>query len=142
MNTFKKNAMEQAVCQGLYDPQFEHDAVGGNAKTGDGESGKVKKIITSALDWNLENRQFTELQNHTINADLVLLAIGFKSNEKCEILNNFQIVGSFSTGKLLTEENQKAIFTADDVTEGPSLVVNAIYSGRKVAEEINEFLSY
>jgi len=28
MNTFKKNAAGQAVCQGLYQPQFEHDACG------------------------------------------------------------------------------------------------------------------
>jgi len=104
-----------------------------------GESGNVKKIITSALDWNLENRQFTELQNQTLDADLVLLAIGYLSNEKCEILNNFL---NSSTEELLTEEKKKAIFTAGDVVEGPSLVVNAIFSGRKVAEEINEFLSY
>ncbi|MFP4547409.1 MAG: hypothetical protein ACLFQM_04705, partial [Fidelibacterota bacterium] len=28
MNTFKQNAAGQAVCQGLYDPKFEHDACG------------------------------------------------------------------------------------------------------------------
>ncbi|MBN2279628.1 MAG: glutamate synthase subunit beta [Candidatus Marinimicrobia bacterium] len=107
-----------------------------------GESGKVKKIMTSALDWNIENRQFTELQKETIHADLVLLAIGFLSNKKCEILNNFLKVGNFSADEFLTEENQKAIFTAGDVVEGPSLVVNAIFSGRKAAKEIDEFLSY
>ncbi len=107
-----------------------------------GKSNKITKIITSALDWSLENRQFTELQKKTIDADLVLLAIGFTSNEKCEILNNFLNVSKASADKELTSEQKKAIFSAGDVVSGPSLVVNAIYSGRIVADEIKNFLNY
>ncbi|MFP4547603.1 MAG: glutamate synthase subunit beta [Fidelibacterota bacterium] len=107
-----------------------------------GTNNKITKIITSALDWNLENHQFTELQQKTIDADLVLLAIGFTSNEKCEILNNFLNMSNASADKDLTAEQKQAIFSAGDVVNGPSLVVNAIYSGRIVADEIKNFLNY
>ncbi len=103
-----------------------------------GKLGKVEKIITSALDWNLENRQFTELESRPIEADLVLLAIGFYNNEKCEIISKF--LNKSSPKFKLSEAKMSPVFTAGDVVNGPSLVVNAIQSGRTVAEKIDKFL--
>ncbi len=105
-----------------------------------GKSGKIKKIIGSALDWNVENRQFTELENFTIDADLVLLAIGFTTNKKSEILEKITKVSKSSNSNKLIEDYHETIFIAGDVVEGPSLVVNAISEGRKVAEQIMNFL--
>lgn len=105
-----------------------------------GKSGKVKKIIVSALDWNTENRQFTELEKSEIKADLVLLAVGFLSNDKREVLNKFINVSKSSGDNDLIEKYEEAIFMAGDVVNGPSLVVTAISEGRKVAEKIKDFL--
>jgi NAD(P)H-dependent glutamate synthase small subunit len=105
-----------------------------------GKSGKVQKIIVSALDWNKENHQFTALENYEIEADLVLLAIGFSTQKKCEILKQFTNVSKASIDDNLINDNNEAIFTAGDVRMGPSLVVHAISEGRKVAEQIKNFL--
>jgi len=83
------------------------------------------------------------LTRRVIEADLVLLALGFVHpvldgllNESGVELNNkknVKVSGSMST-------NIEKIFAAGDTINGASLVVNAIASGRKVAREIDRFL--
>lgn len=78
-----------------------------------------------------------------IEADLVLLALGFVNpvtdylvgNSMIELdhRKNIKINDSYNTG------NPK-IFAAGDAVSGASLVVNAIASGRKCAQEIEMFL--
>ncbi len=87
-----------------------------------GEKGKVKKL--SCVKVEFEGRKMKEVQGSEfeIEADLVILAVGFLKPELPESLSN------------------KNVFCAGDLQRGPSLVVWALYEGRKTACEIDEYL--
>jgi glutamate synthase (NADPH/NADH) small chain len=79
-----------------------------------------------------------------LEADLVLLALGFvhpvpeglisESGIELDAKKNIKVTNSQST-------SIQKVFAAGDSVSGASLVVNAIASGRKAAQEINRFLS-
>ena len=79
-----------------------------------------------------------------MEADLVLLALGFvhpvpeglisESGIELDAKKNIKVTNSQST-------SIQKVFAAGDSVSGASLVVNAIASGRKAAQEINRFLS-
>lgn len=71
----------------------------------------------------------------TLQADLVLLAMGFTGPEK-SIFDAFhisEILDDYST-------NNERVFVAGDAKRGPSLVIWAIREGRKAAEHCNDIL--
>ena len=78
-----------------------------------------------------------------IDADLVLLALGFVHPVLEGLLSELNLELDHRRN-IKVNENQltsrQRIFAAGDSVTGASLVVNAIASGRKVAEEINMFL--
>ncbi|MCX6326286.1 MAG: glutamate synthase subunit beta [Bacteroidia bacterium] len=79
----------------------------------------------------------------TINADLVLLAMGFVHPVPDGLLSELELELD-QRKNIKVDENQltssQKIFAAGDSVSGASLVVNAIASGRKVAKEIDIFL--
>lgn len=98
-----------------------------------GEEGKVKKILLGEASGN----------EFELDADLVILAVGFTGPEKKGLINelhleldsrdNVKTDASFMTSK-------KGVFAAGDMRRGQSLVVWAISEGRKSAHHIDRYL--
>jgi glutamate synthase (NADPH/NADH) small chain len=79
----------------------------------------------------------------TLNAELVLLAMGFTGPVKPGLLEQAGIKCD-QRGNIATENYQSSIpgvFAAGDARRGQSLVVWAIAEGRKAAEAANEYLA-
>jgi len=79
----------------------------------------------------------------TIEADLVLLAMGFLGPKKNKLLTELKIElderGNVKTNnKKMT--NIPGLFAAGDMRRGQSLVVWAIYEGREVAKYVNKYI--
>ncbi|MFA6541975.1 MAG: glutamate synthase subunit beta [Bacteroidota bacterium] len=79
----------------------------------------------------------------TIDADLVLLAMGFTGPTKSGLLDELGVAID-SRGNVSTDENYMSsipgIFSAGDMRRGQSLVVWAISEGRKAARAVDKFL--
>jgi glutamate synthase (NADPH) small chain len=113
-----------------------------------GTDKRVTGVEVEEVKWNLkDNKYIMEPVPGTkkiIDADLVLLAMGFVHpllegliaglGLELDQRQNIRIDNSQMTSK-------QKIFAAGDSVTGASLVVNAIASGRKVAKEIDSFLS-
>ena len=88
----------------------------------------------------------TEIPNSEfeIEADLVILALGFLGPVQNNLIKEMQIATDersnvIGDNKYMT--NVEGIFTAGDIHTGQSLVVRAINEGRKAAESIDEYLN-
>jgi glutamate synthase (NADPH/NADH) small chain len=79
----------------------------------------------------------------SIDADLVLIAIGFSGPSKQGMLEEMPLEAD-SRGNIKTNEtymtSTPGIFSAGDMRRGQSLVVWAIAEGRKAAHHIDQFL--
>ncbi len=80
----------------------------------------------------------------TIDADLVLLAMGFIGPRRNGLLEELDLALD-ARGNVATNANQmsscKGVFAAGDMRRGQSLVVYAIAEGRNAAEQIDLYLS-
>ena len=76
-------------------------------------------------------------------ADLVLLSLGFVNPVQKGIIDSLGLKIN-NRKNILTDlqfqTSQPKIFAGGDARDGASLVVNAIHSGRKVAEAMHSFL--
>ena len=112
-----------------------------------GENGKISRLEVVEVDWKQENNQFIKIEKpetlKTLNCDLVLIAMGFEHlihEGLCNSLNlNFDKRGNIETNSEY-ETNVSKIFAAGDAHIGQSLIVTAIFEGRKAGEKIDEFL--
>jgi glutamate synthase (NADPH/NADH) small chain len=111
-----------------------------------GENGKITKLLASRVSW--ENGKLGEVAGteFEIQADLVLLAMGFLG-PLSGLLDSFGVekdargnakadtegCGSYAT-------NVRKVFVAGDTRRGQSLVVWAIREGRQCARAVDEFL--
>ena len=79
----------------------------------------------------------------TIDADLVILALGFVHVVHSGMIENLGVkldpVGNVITTDCQT--TQPWVFAAGDTVSGPSLVVRAIKGGRDAADAINKWLA-
>ncbi|MFA4967302.1 MAG: glutamate synthase subunit beta [Candidatus Margulisiibacteriota bacterium] len=98
---------------------------------------KVKSLVCIRVDDKLKEISGTEFE---IEADLVLLALGFLHPEKIKGLDieldprgNFKTDDNFMT-------SSKGIFAAGDMRRGQSLIVWAISEGRRAAYNIDKYL--
>lgn len=87
----------------------------------------------------------TEIPNSEfiIEADLIILALGFLGTVKNNLLDELQIATdkrSNVNADVNFMTNLDGIFTAGDMRMGQSLVVTAINEGRNVAESVNQYL--
>ncbi|HLX59932.1 MAG TPA: glutamate synthase subunit beta [Planctomycetota bacterium] len=114
-----------------------------------GESGEVKKLHAVRLNWvpnpaggppKPEPIPGTEF---TVDAELILLAMGFLGPEKNTMLAQLGVKIT-ERGNVWADENKMTsipgIFTAGDMTRGQSLIVWAIAEGRNAAFGIDKHL--
>jgi glutamate synthase (NADPH/NADH) small chain len=116
--------------------------------SGDPE-GRVKKLHGVRLRWKLDERGQRRMEpepgsDFEMNADLVLLAMGFVGPEKGPLLSGLGV-------ELTERSNVKAgenyatskagVFACGDMRRGQSLVVWAIWEGRECARGVDAYLN-
>ena len=112
-----------------------------------GSDGNVTGVEVEDVEWIKEESGYSmkiiDGTRRIIDADLVLLALGFVHPARNSLISEFEVRtdGRF---KAMTGQGQREginrVFTAGDAMNGASLVVYAIASGRIVAAEIDRFL--
>jgi len=111
-----------------------------------GKNGNVTGVEVVQVDWVRENGRIIMKEvpgtNEIIEAELVLLSMGFLSPVHSGLLDNLGVEydqrGNIkSTDNVTNIEN---IFVAGDATRGASLVVWAIRSGRDAAKRIHQYV--
>ncbi len=113
-----------------------------------GNNGNVSGVIAKMVDiiYECGNMIIKERDDEElfIEADLVLIAMGFV-NPYTDLLTSETGIALDTRKNINTNPNLmtniKSVFACGDAVTGASLVVNAIASGRKAAEEINRFLA-
>ena len=79
----------------------------------------------------------------TVDADLVLLALGFLGPVQSGLLEDFGVELN-ERGNVKADKNKMTsvtgVFTAGDMTRGQSLVVWAIREGRQCAQAVDAYL--
>lgn len=114
------------------------------------ENGKVTGAEVVKVDWLKDEKgrwQMKEIPgtNEVINAELILLSMGFVHAEHNGLLNDlameFDQRGNIQANKITGETSVAKVFACGDAKNGASLVVHAIASGREVAENMHAFLA-
>ena len=118
-------------------------------KSFEGVNGVVKKVHAIKVEWEFDAMgrpsKMKEVpgSDFVIEADLVLLAMGFVGPEHEGILSQFGVEYD-KRGNVLSDAKgmttQKGVFAAGDVVSGASLVVRAINAGRKLADNVDKYL--
>ena len=104
----------------------------------------VAKVILDKKDSS--GRQEPKLSNnsYSINADLVIKALGFNPEDLQNLFNypNLKVTtwGTIKVNHETMMTNEPGIFAAGDIVRGASLVVWAIKDGRDAADSIDKFL--
>lgn len=112
-----------------------------------GENGQVKEALVEEVSWEKDsNGRFSMVptgKKEVLKADLVLLALGFVHPVQEGLLNelgvNYDVRGNVAVDKQHLSSVDK-VFATGDAVMGASLVVKAIASGRKTAENIHKML--
>jgi len=112
----------------------------------EGENGQVKKLIAARVEWKDGKMQEVPGSEFEMQADLVLLAMGFVSPVQ-KLLDAFGVEKDARNNAKATTEGDGSyatsvskVFAAGDVRRGQSLVVWAIREGRQCAREVDAFL--
>ena len=112
-----------------------------------GENGKLTEVLVEEVEWTKdENGRFNMKptgKTDIIKADLVFLALGFIHPVHEGLLAELGIQYDGRGNIAIDKENKSNIakvFATGDAAMGASLVVRAIASGRKVAEDIHNSL--
>ncbi|MDK1029747.1 MAG: glutamate synthase subunit beta [Anaerolineae bacterium] len=113
-----------------------------------GGNGRVNKLSIADVTWEKSEKGGFEMSEvpdteKEIDADLVLLAMGFVHVMKDGLVNDLGITLS-SRGNIQCDENYMTnvdgVFTAGDAKRGPSLIVWAFQEGRESAGNIHKYL--
>jgi glutamate synthase (NADPH/NADH) small chain len=112
-----------------------------------GKDSHVTGVEVQDVAWSLEDDKYTMQAvpgtNRILDADLVLLAMGFVHPALEGLLAELELELD-QRRNIRVDQNQltniEKVFAAGDSISGATLVVNAIASGRKVAKEIDKFL--
>ena len=108
-----------------------------------GHNGQVTKLHASRVSF--ENGKFTPVPNSEVEmeADLVLLAMGFTGPVKHGLLDSLGVQYD-ARGNAAVDENcmtnVPGVFAGGDVKRGASLIVWAIAEGRKMAAGVDTYL--
>jgi glutamate synthase (NADPH) small chain len=112
----------------------------------EGENGQVKKLIAARVEWKDGRMQEIPGSEFEMQADLVLLAMGFVSPVQ-KLLDAFGVEKDARGNARATTDgdgcyatSKTKVFAAGDVRRGQSLVVWAIREGRQCAREVDAFL--
>ena len=110
------------------------------------DKGRVKQVQACRVEWKDGRMQEVPGSEFMLQADLVLLAMGFV-HPLASVLDAFGVqrdargnasAGTEDAGGYATSVSK--VFTAGDMRRGQSLVVWAIREGRQAAREIDRFL--
>lgn len=114
-----------------------------------GEKGRVKKLECIRLDFSQKDAKNCSLMKEvpgtefTIEADLVVLAMGFAHPEHKGLVEKLKVELD-NRGNVKTDANFQTIipkvFAAGDMRRGQSLIVWAIAEGRTAAHHIDTYL--
>jgi glutamate synthase (NADPH) small chain len=114
-----------------------------------GENGSIKEVEVIEVKWEKDPSGriiMSEIagSEKTIKADLVLLAMGFVHPVHEGLLEEINVEYD-QRGNVKADEKKSTsvnkVFAAGDAVRGPSLVVHAIAEGRKMAQNVDEYLS-
>jgi len=120
-----------------------------NTKRFIGENGKVKQVELVEVEWVKDDSGQWVMNEkpetiHLVNAELVLLSMGFVSpvheglvselELELDRRGNIKVDAGFQT-------SQPNVFAAGDAATGASLVVTAIAKGREAAKRVHHYLS-
>ncbi len=111
-----------------------------------GKNGHLTGVEVVQVEWVLENGRMNMKEVpgtlEIIEADLVLLSMGFLSPIHAGLLDNLGVEYDQrgNVRSVDSSTNLDKVFVAGDVTRGASLVVWAIRSGRDAAKKINEYV--
>jgi glutamate synthase (NADPH/NADH) small chain len=107
----------------------------------------IEKIHCCKVDWIKKNNKWKMIEvkdtDFTIDADLVILALGFVHVVHRGMIENLGVKLD-PAGNVVTDDCQTSrpwVFAAGDTVSGPSLVVRAIKGGRDAAAAINKWLA-
>ena len=110
------------------------------------DKNKVKSVTACRVEWKDGRMQEVPGSEFTLQADLVLLAMGFV-HPLGSVLEAFGVdKDARGNAKASTDDeggyatSQPKVFAAGDMRRGQSLVVWAIREGRQAAREIDRFL--
>ncbi|MDD4908383.1 MAG: glutamate synthase subunit beta [Candidatus Omnitrophica bacterium] len=113
-----------------------------------GENGQVKKLSCIRVEFVKDEKGCPVMKEvpgteFKIEADLVILALGFIQPQKFGLLEKLGVELD-SRGNVKTDENYmsslKGVFSAGDMRRGQSLIVWAISEGRRAAHYIDKYL--
>ena len=115
-----------------------------------GEGGQVRKVSCVRVEFPGKDSQGCPLMKEVsgsefeIEADLILLAVGFLHPEHKSLLKDLKIELD-PRGNVKTNDNymtsRKGVFSAGDMRRGQSLIVWAISEGRRCARAIDIYLT-
>jgi len=105
-----------------------------------GEDGKIEKLACIKVDEKLKEITGSDFE---IEADLVILALGFLHPEKNGLLEKLRVEHD-ARGNVKTDDNymtsERGIFSAGDMRRGQSLIVWALAEGQQAAKCIDQYL--
>jgi len=108
-----------------------------------GRNGHVEQLHGVRVEFEGRNMREVPGTDFTIDADLILLAMGFLGPERKGMLEQLGVVIS-ERGNVATNAdkmtNIPGIFAAGDMARGQSLIVWAIREGRQAAKFIDKYL--
>lgn len=112
------------------------------------DKGNVKEAIVEEVKWEKdENGRFQMIptgNKETLKGDLVFLALGFVHPVHEGLLDElgveYDVRGNVAADLYTHQSSVQKVFACGDAMMGASLVVRAIASGRKVAEQVHQFL--
>ncbi|HKK81369.1 MAG TPA: glutamate synthase subunit beta [Prolixibacteraceae bacterium] len=113
------------------------------------ENGKVSGAEVVKVEWKQdESGKFVMNEipgsNEVIKADLILLSMGFVHPEHEGLLDSLKVEydnrGNVKTNALNDQTTVNKVFACGDAKTGASLVVRAIDSGRRTAENVHAYL--
>ncbi|PCC20127.1 glutamate synthase subunit beta [Brevibacterium aurantiacum] len=104
------------------------------------ETGRVTGIEVAKTQFVDGRRVPTPGTEHRLDADLILLALGFSGPESEFLALEVAANGAFDRDASY-QGSQPGVFIAGDAGRGQSLIVWAIAEGRSVAAEVDRFLT-
>jgi glutamate synthase (NADPH/NADH) small chain len=138
----RTSSSHQEGCDRMWNVLTKHFENDGN--------GNVKRVQCVMVEWETDaetgRKSPVEVpcSNFSLEADLVLLAMGFTNEGNAKILNAFDVKTDERGQAVLDEKwmsSQPGVFVAGDLSKGASLVVRAIQDGRNAAEGISQYLA-
>ena len=113
----------------------------------EGANGKVKKLVAAHVEWKDGKMVEVPGTEFELEADLVLLAMGFLGPTKKGLIEELGLdqdargnVKAATDGARCYQTSNSKVFAAGDMRRGQSLVVWAIREGRQCARAVDEFL--